>query len=222
MYYLPLPKLTEAQLLVMREELRERGFSVAGIETIHARKGQDWLSINPAGLAHSPVDLLDTVVPPLVRVLDQPRSFSSSNPYYAMKKRSAGFELQFFPRLEALGRWTSLRRQGGCGLTPDEALVLGRALSASPEEMVECITDYPTEDCSPTQFGRFALFRSRIRASEFVANLRTFFGSARKSAYLPRNSIIRIGNPPVPPDSSLLNELGEWCFIDFLPKSSNS
>ena len=222
MYYLPIPKLSPRQMVLMREELRARGFSVTGVDTLRARKGETWLSVNPAGFARSPADLLDAVVPPLARMLGEDRSATASNPYFVLKEYARGFELHFFPRLEALGRWTSLRREGECGLTPDERLVLERVLSGSTEETIECVTDYPTEGCSSTQYGKNSYFRSRLASPEFLSNLRTISKASRRNTYLPRTSIFRVKGAPPPLGPSTVSELGEWCYLDFLPKSSNS
>ena len=217
MYYLPLPKLTAEQFQFIGSDLRRRGFSVAVGEKLRAQIDGNRLSITREGLAWSRVDLMDAVVPSVARALDFPKTLSKETPYFAAKKGRRGYEVQFFPRLEGLGRWSSLRRQGECGLTPDEALVLGSLLRDSSDQ-IECITDYPTEGCSPMQAGRHQYYSSRVPAMEFVSNLRTISKRSPRNSYLPRNSILRTKRPAAL-DPSLSEALGQWCYLKLAPQN---
>jgi len=220
-YYLPIPKLNPQQMGKIRDELRGRGFSVTGEQDLRVVGRESRFSMTAAGLAWSSVDLLDQVVPSLLNVLVERRTQSDSNPYFVSRAREPGFEIHFFPRMESLKRWNSLRREGLSGLTPDEAHVLTSVLGDS-KGSVECITDYPTEGASQTQYGRRFYFRSTIQVSEFLLNLRTISHAAGRNSYLPRSSVIRITDRPREISRRTWEELGEWCFVEHLPKSSNS
>jgi hypothetical protein len=217
MYFLPLPKLTKDQFQFVGSDLRRRGFSVVLGERLRTQVDGNHLSISKEGLAWSSGDLMDAVVPSIARALDFPKVQSEEEPYFAAKKRRGGYEIQFFPRLEGLGRWSSLRRQGDCGLTPDEALVLGGLLRSSNDQ-IECITDYPTEGCSAMQVGRHQYYSSRIPAPEFVSNLRTISKRSSRNTYLPRNSILRTKKPSAL-DAPLSEALGQWCYLKLAPQN---
>jgi hypothetical protein len=218
-YFLPLPKLNGPQLVFLREDLRARGFSTSAGERLSAKKGGVSLVIDKSGVASSSSDLMDAVVPSIPGILGFPKTGSEANPYFAMKRGPSGFELHLFLRLESLGRWTALRRQGDCGLTPDEALVLGSLLEGS-DDTIECVTDYPVEGCTPTHIGRRALYRCKVPAAEFVRNLRTTSRSSAKNTYITRSSVLTITREPGAIDAVLSKELGEWCYLT-LPKTSN-
>lgn len=220
-YYLPIPKLSPAQLGFISDDLISRGFSVARGERISGRSSDGTrFTISPVGLAWSSAELLDSVVPSIARVLSFPGVKTKTNPYYALKKGHGGFEVHFFPRLEGLGHWTSLRNQGESGLTPDEAVVIQYILRDA-EETLDCVTDYPTEGSTPTQAGRHQLYRSRVPASEFASNLRTIATKSSRNVYLPRTSVLGLRHRPRPLDGPPQPELGQWCYLEFTTKTSN-
>jgi hypothetical protein len=218
MYYLPIPKLNAAQFRFIGADLRARGFSVALNERLMARMGDSRMVMSPEGLAWSSSELLDAVVPSVARVLDFPKAPSVANPYFVLKKSHGGFQIQFFPRLEGLGRWSSLRRQGECGLTPDEAVVLEGLLRDSEDE-IACVTDYPTEGCSPMLFGRHQYYSSVVPAAEFLSNLRTISKRSSRNCYIPRTSVLKTKNGPTVVETSLWAELGQWCYLELAPQN---
>lgn len=218
MYYLPIPKLSSAQFDFIAEDLGARGYSVTIGERIIARLRENKFVISPAGLAWSGSELLDAVVPSVAHVLGFSKQPSSVNPYFAAKRNGGSVEIQFFPRLEGLGRWSSLRRQDESGLTPDEALVLGRLLGQTKAEL-ECVTDYPVEGCRPMQVGRHLYYHSRISSTEFLSNLRTITKKGGRSCYLPRTSVLKLKSIPATDSTTLSEELGEWCFLEIPPQS---
>jgi len=219
-YYLPVPKLNALQFRFIADDLRGRGFNVALGDQLNARMGDMKFVLSHAGLALSTSELLDAVVPSLIRVLGFPKDPCETNPYFAGKKTRGGFEIQLFPRLEGLGRWSSLRRQNESGLSPDEALIVKDVVRDSNDE-VECITDYPTDGCSPMQVGRHQYYRSRVPAQEFVSNLRTISKRSSRNCYLPRSSLLTVKRGSIALATSLSEELGEWCYLELPPKTSN-
>jgi hypothetical protein len=218
-FYLPLPKLNRLQVDFLKRELLDEGYSVSSSESLVARKGSLSLYVSPAGLASSSSDLMDVLLPSIPNILAFPKTPLETNPYVAVKRGRGLFEVHLFPRLESMGRWTALRRQGDCGLTPDEALVLERLLGGS-EELIGCIADYPTEGCTTTHAGRHPLYRCMVPADEFVCNLRTISRTSARNTYLPRSSILTMKKSPaqIGPEDS--RQLGEWCYLSF-PKTSN-
>jgi hypothetical protein len=222
-YFLPLPKLTGPQLTILVAHLEARGFNVrigGGPSKRVALRGTQRISIDgELGLASSASDMLDAAAPAIPEILAAARAGSGSKTrqdmadrYLSLKRSGTSTELQLFPRLESLRTWTCLRRDGLCGLAPDEAAmlrhVLGRASSAS---RVECVTATPRRGSRRLQVGRNLYFESAVPVSEFLSSLRTIdSGQADSASYLPRDSVLAL--PVVRLDTSLAaDELGEWC-----------
>jgi hypothetical protein len=217
-YYLPLPKMTSAQMRLLDGRLASEGFSTrTDGERLTGNGASGRITVAPYGLAWSSGELLDVLAPAVPDLLHFPREPATSNPYFAAKKVRGGFEIQFFPRMEGLRIWNELRREGECGLTPDEGEVVSRVL-AGVDHPLECVTDYPTDGCSMLQVGRRQYYRSLVSAGEFVARLRTVSNAFSRNCYLPRSSVMRVASrtPPAFPESE---ELGEWCFVGLGPKS---
>ena len=219
-YYLPLPKLTSGQVQVLADRLAVNGFSVGidpGGERLRAADGSTAVTITVAmsGLAWSGREMLDALAPAIPALLRSPLELTATNPYFAAKRLPGGLEVQFFTRMEGLRLWTELRCAGVCGLTPDEKSVVSRVLAVSADQdVIECVTDYPTDGCSLLQVGKNQYYRSRIPAREFVDRLRTTLTSFPKNCYLPRTSVLKIwgGSLPPPPVD---DDLGEWCYLRF-------
>jgi hypothetical protein len=211
-YFLPLPKLSAAQLEFLAGHLRERGFSVIAGTRIHARKGPSRISIDGVGLAWSSEGLLDAIAPAVPELLRFAKEPASTNPYLDAKEVRGGFAVRLVTRMESSSLWASLRGSGQCGLTPDEGLVV-RELLRDVDGELECVTDYPTEGCSAFHIGRRVYFRSTVSTAEFAANLRTLPSVSQKSCYLPKQSVlmIRTGSQALGRSSK---GLGEWCFLD--------
>lgn len=222
-YFLPLPKLTEAQMTLLTAHLEERGFRVRpgrGPKGRVAAKGSQRIAIDGAlGLSTSAADLLDALapaIPPLI-ALGSPAAdkadADASALYFSLKRSGASAELQLFPRMESLRTWSCLRRDGLCGLTPDEAAVLRRLLGMAPgSSQVECVTATPRQGSRSLQEGRRLYYRSALPVAEFLDSLRTIDSDGADSAcYLPRDSILSLHGVRVygrvPPA-----ELGDWCF----------
>jgi hypothetical protein len=118
--------------------------------------------------------------------------------------------------MESLSTWTSLRRDGLCGLTADEAEVLKQALRmATAGSRVDCVTTWPCKGSMPFQVGRRVYYRSSLPVPEFLSSLRTLdsadgFSSA---SYLPRDS--KVSTPHARIDTrALAEEVGEWCILN--------
>jgi hypothetical protein len=221
-YFLPLPKLTDAQLTVLTAHLEGRGFNVrigSGPSKRIALKGTQRISIDgQLGLAGSGADMLDALAPAIPGILAAPRGGGNetrrdmAERYFSLKRSGTSTELQLFPRLESLRTWTCLRRDGLCGLTPDEAAVLKRVLGrASSASRVKCVTAKPRPGSRRLQVGRKLYYESAISVFEFLSSLRTIdSGQADSASYLPRNSVFAL--PRVQLDTRLTaDELGEWC-----------
>jgi hypothetical protein len=218
-YYLPLPKLTAGQLSDLGSRLSRNGLSVRTVagERLHAGGGHRSLVVARSGLAWSGSELLDALAPAVPDLLSHRRAEEPSNPYYAAKRIDGGFEVQFFLRMEGLRLWTALRSEGECGLTPDEKVVASRLLLGS-DRPIECVTDYPTDDGSLLRVGRRQYFRSLVSPEELVDRLRTTSSASSRNCYLPRSSVVRL-NARVLPACPAPEELGEWCYVEFPPKS---
>jgi hypothetical protein len=222
-YFLPLPKLTGAQLDLLSTHLQERGFSVrtGTVRTKRiALKGTQRISIDGGlGLAGSSEDVLDSIAPAVPGILAAKASGGETNgrgmagQYFSLKRSGTSTELQFFPRLESLRTWTCLRMDGLSGLTPDEASALRHVFGkASSSSRVECVTAKPRLGSRRIQAGRSLYYESVVPVSEFLSSLRTVDSLRADSAsYLPRDSIFALHGVKV--ETSLdSDELGEWCF----------
>jgi hypothetical protein len=223
-YFLPLPKLTDAQLRLLSAHLERRGFGVrlgSGPSKRVALKGAQRIAIDGAlGLAASAADVLDALAPAIPPLLSLPRQPSGKARadvaalYFSLKRSGASTELQLFPRLESLRTWSCLRRDGLCGLTPDEAAVLKHFLGrASSSSQLECVTAKPRQGSVAFQVGRRLYYKSTMPVAEFLNSLRTIdSGGADSASYLPRGSVILL--PGVRVDTRVPPaELGEWCFV---------
>lgn len=207
----------------MSAHLERRGFSVRpgrGPRGLVAAKSAQRIAIDGAlGLASSSVDLLDPLAPAIPTLLalgsrEAGKSGAGAASSYLSLKRSGGsVELQLFPRMESLRTWSCLRRDGLCGLTPDEAAVLKHLLGrASSSSHVECVTARPRQGSRALQEGRRLYYRSKVPVGEFLDSLRTIDSDGADSAsYLPRDSVISLPGVRVDPriQPALL---GEWCF----------
>jgi hypothetical protein len=222
-YFLPLPKLTDPQLRFLSSHLEGRGFSVrpgSGPRRRVARKGAQRIAIDGAlGLAASGDDVLDALAPAIPPLLafgrQEPggRNAHQAASYFSLKRSGASAELQLFPRLESFRTWSGLRRDGLCGLTPDEAAVLKHILGEVPgSSQLWCVTAKPRPGSGAIQEGRRLYYRSTMPVAEFLDSLRTIDSEGAESAsYLPRDSIISL--PPVRIDTRIMpTEIGEWCF----------
>jgi len=224
-YFLPLPKLADAQLTLLSDHLEGRGFNVRpGSEASRriASKGMQRIAIDGAlGLAGSGDDMLDSLAPVIPALLASRKPGTAKAGadvaalYFSLKRSGTYAELQFFPRMESLRTWTCLRTDGLCGLTPDEALVLRRLLGrASAASRVECVTAKPRKGSRTLQVGRRVYYKSTIPVGEFLSSLRTLdSGGADSASYLPRDSVVSL--PGVRVDTRLsADELGEWCLVE--------
>ena len=225
-YYLPLPKLNHSQLRFLKENLEGRGFTCrAEGHFLRASDGPATLTIDSAGLASSAGELLDALAPTIPALLSFPKEASggpSTPPYFIVKRVKADLhEIQVFPRMEGLRTWSELRRMGLCGLTPDEKAVVSSLLSDT-RGTIECVTDYVSESSSPMMLGKRQFYRSEIPIREFVSNLGTMDRPHSRRCYLPRKSVIRVNATRDLDARSALAGLGEWCFLNLDPKTSNS
>jgi hypothetical protein len=224
-YFLPLPKLTDAQVALLTSHLEGRGFGVrrgSGPRRQVAAKGSHRISIDGAlGLAASAADLLDALapaIPSLLALRPQATGRASADVsalYLSLKRSGPSTEVQLFPRLESLRTWSCLRRDGLCGLTPDEAAVLRHLLGrASGSSQLECVTARPRQGSRALQEGRRVYYRSTVPVAEFLESLRTTDSDGADSAsYLPRDSVLFL--PGVRIDARIPPaELGEWCFLE--------
>jgi hypothetical protein len=192
-----------------------------GLSRLVAHKGVRRITIDGAlGLAGSGEDVLDALAPAIPGLLaSRTRGAASAGAdigalYFSLKQSGASAELQLFPRMEALRTWTCLRRDGLCGLTPDEAAVLKHLLAkASGASRLECVTAKPRKGSKALQIGRNLLYKSTIPVAEFLSSLATIDSDGASSAcYLPRDSVMGLSGVSV--DKRITaDELGEWCYL---------
>ncbi len=222
-WFLPLPKLGKGSLSVLSEHLEKGGFGVrrgGGQAKLLATKGSMRISVDgKLGLASSGGDMLDVVGPAIPKLIETGGRETISGPmdvsslYFSVRRSRGLTRLQVFPRLESLRTWTSLRGEGLCGLTPDEAAALKSALGgADPAGTVACVTASPRDGSSPFQVGAKVYFRSELPLGEFLSSLRVMGSGGSDSSFLPRDSVVEVRGTPVQGRAAAA-ELGEWCLV---------
>jgi hypothetical protein len=216
--------MADPQLAALSAHLEWRGFAVrsgSGPSKRIALRGAQRIAIDGAlGLAASGDDMLDALAPAIPALLASGRSGATragadvAALYFSLKRSGASAQLQFFPRMESLRTWSCLRREGLCGLTPDESGVIKHLLGrASGSSRLECVTAKPRQGSRPLQVGRNVYYRSTLPVAEFLSTLREIDSDGADSAsYLPRDSVIEL--PGVRVDARItVEELGDWCFV---------
>ena len=222
-YFLPLPKLTKTQLEMLSRDLKVRGyaahdgvmpFKLTAVRGSHRIASDGWL-----GLAGSNGDMLDAIAPSIPALLASPTilgvkaASDEAAVYYALKRAGASTRIQLFPRMESMRMWGALRKDGLCGLTPDEAAVVKGVLgNVSSAARLECVTSMPREDSKPIQVGTHVYFQTSISMPEFLRSLMTIDSSGRGPAsFLPRGSVLVVPHLAGEP-RFVGEEVGEWCF----------
>jgi len=222
LYYLPLPKLNATQVHLLREHLRDRGFSIRVMgRRLRASAGATRLTVDPIGLSWSSGELLDAITPALPVLLSSAKEEIAGERldprfmYFTAKKLTGRrSEIQLFPRMEASRSWDELRKTGLCGLTPDEKSVIASLLHGA-EGKVECVTDFMSDSSVPMLIGRRLYFSSLIPVDEFASSLLTVCQSSRRNSFLPRSSILRVALKEELDPKSAFGGLGEWCYLDY-------
>ncbi len=215
-YYLPLPKLTPEQLLLMSDHLRKNDFKVAPLldGVLRAGMREMRLIVDQSGVAWANMDLLDVLVPCVPKLLQAKKVRMSVNQYFLIK-RGGDTQVQFLPRLEARRTWKELRRISVCGLTPDERHMI-RTLLEGSEGKVDVVTDFPVEGSKPFRVERTNYYRSALEVGEFAATLPIFGATGSRNSYLPINSLLVFRKFRAPSHQQMkraFEELGEWCFL---------
>ena len=221
-YYVPLPKLTLAQLEIIEKRLKNLGFNVGTAGGLIARSGGTTITVQRKGLCWSNNELEDIVAPAIPSILDERKKEVSfgrlCREYFWIKKIGNQSVLRFLPRLESFSNWDVLRATGALGVTPDERAVFSYLLSR-PGVEVRTLTDYPKEAYTSKMIGGRQYFSCRIPGSELAAHLGDFGMAHPRNAFLPRDGtmVFPRGGPSVSRLASILHGLGEWCFLT--PKS---
>lgn len=223
-FYVPFPKLTSTQIRVVANRLRAIGFQTNETDPLHARKGDNSITVEARGLCYSNADPADALAPVIPDILAAEKAIVPfgrlREQYFLVKRAGAGATLKLRPRLESSSLWDELRASDSSGLTPDERAVYAPLLSG---EVVGCriLTDYPTDDCTVTRIGRRRYFNSEAAGSEAAINLREIGVKRPRNSYLPRGSIIRVDGY-LRQEGELrhvLDGLGDWCFFTTDPTS---
>jgi hypothetical protein len=218
---LPLPKMGPPQVEALTRELERRGFGVrrTGALKVVASRGLQRIAIDGSlGLASSSSDMLDAVAPSIPTITsrekDDPGASRQIGSLYFRGGSEASSKVQFLPRLESMQTWSSLRKDGLCGITPDEGealrLVLGGLRGSS---RISCVTGLPRNGSAAIQIGRRIYFESELPVSEFLSSLQSLGSPIRESpSFLPRDSVIKLRSGKVTTRIHAYS-MGEWCCI---------
>ena len=221
-FYVPLPKLTSEQTGILALRFKSLGFSTSETEVLRATKGRSAITLERRGLCSSNGDLTDILAPAIPRLLSAGKEAISFDrlcgSYFRVGRVGHGLVLKLYPRLESSSIWDALRASGSCGLTPDERAVYSLLLSRSGLAS-EILTDYPTEDCTARMIGRKRYYSCRIQGSEAAASLGESGVEKSRNSYLPRSSVVLLTSfkPSGSKVRSILEGLGEWCFLAVEP-----
>jgi hypothetical protein len=216
-FFLPLPKMSQRQEEGLSAHLESRGYTVRATKSIWvAQKGRHHISVYPKlGLASSTDDMLDAIAPAVPELLASVRAGvlqrDVSSRYFSLRASRGSTTLRLFPRMESSTIWSSLRKEGLCGLTPDEAVALARVLGVLPSGTpVRCVTSEARDGSRRVQFGRRAYYSSVLPVEEFLSSMTTIESRRPGSgAYLPREAVLDL---PGRIEAELgAEEVGEWC-----------
>jgi hypothetical protein len=212
--YVLLPKLNPEQMEVLSDRLAREGFVVRDGTSIVAESRKRTIHIEPTGLCWSAADPSDYVLPLLPDLLgrsSRARPEAVLGAYLNMVPVRGGFAIHLSPRLESMGFWDDLRRSGGCGLSPDERLVIQCVLDGA-DGKCSIVTDFPVEGSEPMVVGRRRYFLSNLAVAEVSRSIRAVGEPGRKSSYLPRDGVLMLSKLILEEESvaKLAEELGEW------------
>ena len=216
-HYVLLPKLNRVQFAILKERLEERGFKAKGSAPIVARSPEITIHIEAPGLCWSSSDPSDYILPLMPEVLGCRREHTGSRELLGLYlQRGAGnrlSEVRFNPRLESLGNWNGLRSTGGCGLAPDECVVVRSMLSKS-RGLHPAVTDFAIDGSIPFVLGRRLYYRGKLPAADMADTLRVVGGEkGRRNSYLPRDGLLSLMKS-ARLEKELVDSfesLGEWC-----------
>ncbi|MDA4128616.1 MAG: hypothetical protein OK422_04085 [Thaumarchaeota archaeon] len=217
-YFLPLPKLTNAQLSILGKRMADLGYEVRKAGVLRASSREQVIWIDARGLAWSSKGLLDALVPALPDLLECKKEYCPPGEfarlYFNIGRARGGFILRANVRLESSSHWWELRRAGLSGITPDESLAMSFLLTRVCGK-VRGITNYPVEGAKVRQIGRILYYESMISTDEYSSGLSTTEEKSEKQVHLPSNSVLQIESIAMPSNNELRGlsgELGEWCY----------
>ena len=215
-YCLLLPKLNSLQVGMLSSRLEGLGFDVRRGEPLRARKRGFSVAVSSTGVCrsnHDPADVVAPVVPDLLAAPKEPIDLDVLLGMYYHAKSGLHGAVRFSARVESGSSWLKLRKEGSCGLSPDERLVLAHVMSAGAGRC-GVVTDFPTDRGSTIRAGDRLYYRSSIPTSLASALLRTSGETGPRNVYLPADGVITFRQWAPPSRRELLDvalELGEWC-----------
>lgn len=215
--YLLLPKLNDAQAALLRLRLAEVGYRVVRGRELKATSGKAVIGVDRAGLCWTNGSLDDPIAPVIPKLLSLPKEPASAESmfesYCVIRATPEGVVARLSLRMETSGLWDRLREAGVSALTPDE-LAVARLLLSHAVGKVSVLTDFPTESCRVRRIGRRQYYECRLDAREAAEGLRSSWERSPRSAYLPRDAILRVGSlRPISSEELAggMASLGDWC-----------
>lgn len=215
-HYILFPKLNRAQMRLMEKRFVKEGFSVRHGRFMTAVSEALTIHVEPLGLCWSSQDPSDVLLPMVPDLLGCKKESASPGRiigmYFHVFPSAGGTVVKLFPRLEALGCWDGLRKSAGCGLAPDEHLVVNSLLSET-QGTCPVITDFSVASSTPFCSGGRLYFRSMLPVSLVSDTLRMAETKGRENSYVPRDGLLRLERlaPSSWEKADYIEELGEWC-----------
>lgn len=216
LHFILLPKLNRAQSNFLVSAFERRGYAVEGRGRICARRRRERVHVEPAGYCWSATDPADLILPLVQDLISFPKERVSPKELEGMYLLADGSSgrgaVRLSPRLETYSRWARLRREGGCGLSPDEGLVAS-SLMGSSEGPCSMVTDYYSDGAVPVIWGRRRYFEASLPPEEASRTLRSVGVKGVRNSYLP------MGGSPLPRSMEVARgwasdiALGDWCFF---------
>ncbi|MDG6964161.1 MAG: hypothetical protein JRN16_04235 [Nitrososphaerota archaeon] len=216
LHFILLPKLNRAQSNFLVSAFERRGYSVEGRGRICARRRKETVHVEPPGYCWSAADPADLILPLVEDLLSFPKERvppKELEDMYLLADRSSGRgAVRLSPRLETHSRWARLRKEGRCGLSPDEGLVASSLMGMS-EGPCSMVTDYYSDGAVPVIWGRRRYFEASLSPEEASRTLRSVEAKGERNSYLP------MGGSPLPGSTEVARgwasdvPLGEWCFF---------
>lgn len=216
-HYILLPRMNSAQIQLLRTRFARQGYSVEASRFLTARSKEGTIHLDPAGICWATNDPADALLPALPDILATsreripPKSLESM--YLSVGRSSGKYFARVSTRVERYSSWDTLRATGGCGLAPDEHVIMSFLLSRS-RDGCQLLTDFFAGESKARFCGKRLYFDSVLDPSEAARTLRSVGGRASRNSYLHRDGLLRLGGYDRPSTyewSELFAELGDWC-----------
>jgi hypothetical protein len=218
-HLLLLPKMNNAQMMVISKRLTEAGYAVERSDSLLAKSGHSKIRIDASGVCRSTTDIADLIIPVIPDILSLKKESicigELKSLYLATGRPGKKTRIRISTRTESCLLWELMRASDSCGLSPDEHAV-SSFLFEHTSGACDVVTDFPEEGSMIKMLGRRRYFDSRIGPSTAAMTLRVAGAKSARNSYLPRDGMLGLTSferPSAMDWLGLFKELGEWCYF---------